>query len=86
MTHSNTQIPSENLSILSDLHKDVYGYRPRGKYSDFTNQELEKEIDKLSEMLEAQMEREKEQEKKEWRIIGGFGAVLIAILSLGRFK
>lgn len=55
----------DNLSVLSDLHKDVYGYRPRGTYSDYSDTEIEEEFEFLQEQLEAQMEREAQREKED---------------------
>lgn len=52
----------DKLSILSDLHKSVYGYRPRGKYSNFTGPELDNEFEHLQSRLEVQIEEEKERE------------------------
>ena len=38
----------ELLSMISDIHKDAYGFRPRGRYNECTVEELIKEIDYLS--------------------------------------
>lgn len=60
----------ENLSIYSDLHKDVYGFRPRGVELD--DRELESEIFYLSEETGRLIEEDKKREAravedfKEW--------------------
>lgn len=36
------------LTYISDVHKDAYGFRPRGKYGDdWTVEELKQELDRL---------------------------------------
>ena len=40
------------LTYISDLHKDVNGFRPRGLYDDLSIDELKKECDSLGEELE----------------------------------
>ena len=36
------------LTYISDVHKDAYGFRPRGKYGDdWTVEELKEELDRL---------------------------------------
>jgi len=43
---------AELLTYISDLHKDVNGFRPRGLYDDLSIDELKKECDSLGEELE----------------------------------
>ena len=48
------------LAIMSDLHKDVYGFRPRTiDYNSFTNEELAEEYDFLCKRLGEEMEEER---------------------------
>ena len=35
------------LTYISDVHKDAYGFRPRGDWTDWTVPELKKELDRL---------------------------------------
>ncbi len=49
----------ELMSIISDLHKDVYGTRPHGIYTNHTLEELRAEADYLSEENGRQMAEQK---------------------------
>ena len=45
------------LTYISDVHKDAYGFRPRGSYSDYSVVELRAELDSLCEAAEAEAKR-----------------------------
>lgn len=53
-------------SIYSDIHKDLYGFRPRGGSDEFWNNmdALRSEIDYLEKRLIVQMEEEKLQQQE----------------------
>ena len=51
--------------LLSDMHKDAYGYRPRGIYSvenGWTIAAMMREVDRLGEVIEHEMN-----EEEKWR-------------------
>lgn len=52
----------ELLSIISDVYKDAYGFRPRGLYTTHTVEELRFTLKELSKAADAQMELERERE------------------------
>jgi hypothetical protein len=55
-----TEEREDVLAIMSDLHKDVYGFRPRNvDYDSFTNEELAEEYDFLCVRLQEEMEEER---------------------------
>ena len=35
------------LTYISDVHKDAYGFRPRGQYDDWSVEDLKVELDRL---------------------------------------
>lgn len=41
---------SMSFSAYSDTHKDVYGYRPRGDFSEWTLETIEEETGKLADL------------------------------------
>jgi hypothetical protein len=51
---------TEALSLLSDIHKDAYGYRPRGSYNveAMTVENIQEEIDRLHELSMENMRQE----------------------------
>jgi len=54
------------LSIYSDVHKDVYGFRPRGAAfpSDLSDEEIQAKLDDLQARLDAEMEEERYEEER----------------------
>ena len=40
------------LTYISDVHKDAYGFRPRGSYDSYSVVELRAELDRLCEIAE----------------------------------
>ncbi len=57
----NIQERNDLLNIMSDMHKDAYGFRPRHiDYSKFTDAELEAECDSYQEEIEANEKLEAE--------------------------
>lgn len=50
------------LQIISDVHKDAYGFRPREDYSRLTTTELEALLTRFSRAAEAEIERERAQQ------------------------
>ncbi len=55
----NTKDRDEVMLWVSDLYKDVYGFRPRGyRFNEYTNQELEDFVNSLCEEAESQREAE----------------------------
>lgn len=54
----------EMLQTISDLHKDAYGFRPRGmKYNEMTTDELSVEFSHLLDALEDTMAEDERREK-----------------------
>jgi hypothetical protein len=49
----------EAYGMLSDMHKDAYGFRPRNYRSDLTIEEIHEEMDVLQEIIIKDMEQEK---------------------------
>jgi len=43
----------ETISFISDLHKDVYGFRPRNNYSGWSDLDLQSFLDELTEYSNA---------------------------------
>lgn len=50
----------EMISLMSDLYKDVYGFRPRIAYSTWSTADLQAEWDFLIEKLDRSIELEKQ--------------------------
>jgi len=50
------------LNEFSDIHKEVYGFRPRVEFHDWTLTDVEARIHELCEQQDALLEREREQE------------------------
>ena len=60
-TQGNTQMYTFSTELFSDLHKDVYGFRPRGHWfydASATDQERQEEWDYLCKRLGEQIEEE----------------------------
>lgn len=71
---------NETLSIISDLHKDAYGYRPRGKYLDWSEQELKEETTRLLGIIDENVAEEERIEKLK---IVEFKAMLETLINVG---
>ena len=54
------------LSEISDVHKDAYGFRPRGRYNDWSVSDLKVELDSLYEEASAEYERMQKAENASW--------------------
>ena len=55
----------ELISMYSDMHKDAYGFRPRGvNYDKFTDAELEAKLDSFEKVIETNIA-----EEKAWEIL-----------------
>lgn len=50
------------LQIISDVHKDAYGFRPREDYSRLTDAQLESLLAQFSRAAEEEIERERAQQ------------------------
>tara|TARA_R110000796_G_scaffold1673_8_gene6992 strand:- start:11 stop:439 length:429 start_codon:yes stop_codon:yes gene_type:complete len=61
----NTTELSEAWSLLSDMHKDAYGFRPRNYRSDLTLQEINEEIEEIYEVVKSNMAEEVVQMEKD---------------------
>jgi hypothetical protein len=46
------------LAIYSDMHKDAYGFRPRGEWTDMSNAELISDMVYFGKLIDAEMARE----------------------------
>lgn len=63
MTYEITPL-QEAWGMLSDMHKDAYGFRPRGSYrEDLTIEEIHEELDRLEVIIKRNMEEELLQEE-----------------------
>lgn len=72
---------SELISIISDLHKDAYGYRDRNTdYSDATMDELVETINMFQEVINKEMEYEALQKEAN---IKAFNELLAKTINLG---
>jgi hypothetical protein len=54
------------LTYISDVHKDAYGFRPRGTYNDWSVPELKKELDSLCEAANEEAKRIETMENESW--------------------
>jgi hypothetical protein len=69
------------LNIISDVHKDAYGFRPRGvNYAEMSDDELEAEFNYLCDAAEAAV---REEEAAEARALEEFEAEVSLMLSHG---
>ena len=57
LTDINTATNSRDGDLYSDLHKDVYGFRPRG-VTFASTEEFDADFDRLSEKLDKQIQEE----------------------------
>tara|TARA_B100000927_G_scaffold290625_1_gene289999 strand:- start:222 stop:596 length:375 start_codon:yes stop_codon:yes gene_type:complete len=57
------------LSMISDVHKDAYGFRPRGLYTGMTVKELEVELDRLCEAASEEADRIEKLEAENWKAL-----------------
>lgn len=55
------------LTYISDTHKDAYGFRPRGDYSEMSVQELKDWLDRLYVDASEEAERIQNLEEKSWK-------------------
>ena len=63
------------LTYISDVHKDAYGFRPRGDWTDWTVPQLKEELDRLYDAAHEEAVRIETMEKE----LGGQKANLNAI-------
>jgi hypothetical protein len=69
------------LNIMSDMHKDAYGFRPRNiNYAAFTDAELDAEADRLQEVIEESIKLEAVREEAD---LEAFGALIKKTIALG---
>ena len=61
-----TQKREQLLTYISDIHKDVYGFRPRGSYDHLSIDELEKECDSLGDELDEIFRMSRIERKENW--------------------
>lgn len=72
---------NEMLQTISDLHKDAYGFRPRGmRYNEMTTDELSAEFSRLLDALEVTMA---EDARAEAAAIKKFEATIARIIASG---
>jgi len=57
------------LTYISDVHKDAYGFRPRGTYNGMSVQELKVELDRLSEAASEEADRIANLEDRNWNAL-----------------
>jgi len=55
------------LTYISDTHKDAYGFRPRGDYSEMSVQELKDWLDRLYVDASEEADRIHNLEKESWK-------------------
>lgn len=55
------------LLLISDLHKDVYGFRPSVNYSTWSDEKLFAEWDYLAKRVDEIIEQEKKEKAAAWR-------------------
>jgi hypothetical protein len=69
------------LNIMSDMHKDAYGFRPRNiNYSAFTDAELDAEVDRLQAVIEESIKEEAIQEEAD---LEAFGKLINKTIAMG---
>jgi len=69
------------LNIMSDMHKDAYGFRPRNiNYSKFTDAELDAECDRYQEVIEESIKQEAIQEEAD---LEAFGNLIKKTIAMG---
>ena len=57
------------LTYISDVHKDAYGFRPRGSYDNYSVVELKAELDRLCEIAEEEYKRQQELEAEAYEAL-----------------
>ena len=57
------------LTYISDVHKDAYGFRPRGSYDNYSVVELKAELDRLCEIAEEEYKRQQELEAEAYKAL-----------------
>ena len=72
-----TQQREQLLTYISDVHKDVYGFRPRGLYYDLSIDELKKELDSLGDELEENFRLSRIRRIKNWIALKKYFAKLV---------
>ena len=65
------------LTYISDVHKDAYGFRPRGLYNDMSVQELKVELDRLYEAASEEADRIHNIETRAWKALKSHYANLV---------
>ena len=65
------------LTYISDVHKDAYGFRPRGTYNDWSVPELKEELDRLCEAASEEADRIHNLEKRSWLALKSHYANLV---------
>ena len=67
------------LTYISDVHKDAYGFRPRGSYDNYSVVELKAELDRLCEIAEEEYKRQQELETEAYKALHKHLADLVSI-------
>ena len=67
------------LTYISDVHKDAYGFRPRGLYNDLSVPELKLALDKLYEAASEEADRIHLMEKRAWLALKSHYANLVSM-------
>ena len=57
------------LTYISDVHKDAYGFRPRGSYDNYSVVELRAELDRLCEIAEEEYKLQQEREAEAYKAL-----------------
>ena len=57
------------LTYISDVHKDAYGFRPRGSYNDYSVVELKEELDRLCEIAEEEYKQQQIMEAENYKAL-----------------
>ena len=67
------------LTYISDVHKDAYGFRPRGSYDNYSVVELKDELDRLCEIAEEEYKRQQELEAEAYEALKKHLAELVNV-------
>jgi len=67
------------LTYISDVHKDAYGFRPRGSYDNYSVVELRAELDRLCEAAEEEAKRIEEMEAEAYKALHKHLAGLVSM-------
>ena len=57
------------LTYISDVHKDAYGFRPRGSYDNYSVVELKAELDRLCEIAEEDYKQQQALEAENYKAL-----------------